>query len=108
MNPALQSRVRESHPEIVWRRLGGKSLSSKHTGVGLLQRIGILNQTCPDWIGDISGMVLPNKVQLDEMLDAVVGLSVAQGIVDGVHPLRRLPECDPPPDEFGLRMEIWY
>ena len=108
VNPALQSRVREFHPELAWRRVGGKSLRSKHTGAGLLQRIGILNRASPNWLGDTSGMDLPKSVHLDDMLDAVVGLPVAQGIVDGAHPLRRLPEGEPPIDEYGLRMEIWY
>lgn len=105
---ALQSRVREFHPELAWRRFGGEPLLSKHTGVGLLQRIGILNQTCPNWLGEIAGLALPKNVQLDDMLDSVVGLSVAQGVVDGAKPFRRLPECEPPLDGCGLRMEIWY
>lgn len=46
---------------------------------------------------------LPNKVKLDDILDAVVGLSVAQAIVDGVAPLQRILESTPPNDAYGLR-----
>ena len=52
--------------------------------------------------------IVASGVDEQEALDAVVGLSVAQGIVDGVNPLRRFPQGEPPIDECGLRMEIWY
>ena len=110
-NPALQERVREFHPELAWRRCAGqRSLDSKHTGAGLLRRLSILNQASPNWLGDTSGLTLPKRFKLDDVLDAVIGLAVAQAIVDGspAHCQRRLPPGDPPVDEFGLRMEIWY
>ena len=64
-----------------------------------------------DWfptVGDVNKLNLPKGVQLDDVLDAVVGLSVAQAIVDGATPVRRFPTSRPPVDDRGLRMEMWY
>ena len=43
----------------------------------------------------------------DDVLDALVGLSVAMRIANGAY-RGRLPEDDPPRDDRGLQMEIWY
>ena len=104
----LQERVYEFHPELAWRRLAGRRLHSKKSAVGLLQRFSVLDRAHPGWLGDVHELDLSKGVQLDDVLDAVVGLSVAQAIVDGTTPIRRIPESDPPVDERGLRMEIWY
>jgi predicted RNase H-like nuclease len=105
---ALQERVYEFHPELAWRRLAGRKLNSKHSAVGLLQRLSALDRAHPDWLGDAHELNLSKGVQLDDVLDAVVGLSVAQAIVDGTTPARRFPVSQPPVDDRGLRMEIWY
>jgi predicted RNase H-like nuclease len=107
-NVALQDRVREFHPEVAWRRLASHALLSKHSIPGLLQRIGILNRTCPNWLDGTSEVELPKDIQFDDLLDATIGLSVAQAIVEGATPIRRFPEGDVPVDDCGLRMEIWY
>ncbi len=44
----------------------------------------------------------------DDILDAIVGLSVAHGIAIDPAYDRRLPAGEAQIDERGLRMEIWY
>jgi hypothetical protein len=88
---------------------GSDSLApTQTTETRLLERLSVLRGANPDWIGDVQELELPQGVQLDDVLDAVVGLAVAQAIVDGYIPIRRFPESQPPVDEQGLRMEIWY
>lgn len=109
MTPAIQDRIREFHPELAWRRLAGRTLSSKHTAAGALERLRLLRHLVPA-LDDLDG-VYPETVGaagLDDMLDALVGLWVAAGIAAGGKDARRLPEDTPPVDAKGLRMEIWF
>jgi predicted RNase H-like nuclease len=108
MTPALQERVLEYHPELVWTRLAGEVLASKHKADGLLQRMTVLLRS-----GATGAFVLGNdpasaRVQLDDVLDAVVGLAVAADAASGCEPKCRIPDGEPPVDECGLRMVMWY
>jgi predicted RNase H-like nuclease len=106
-DPHLQERIYEFHPELAWRRICGTSLSSKLSAMGALQRLQVLYERCPGWLSKPpDGALKRSGVSLDDVLDAVVGLFAAQCIVDG----RRccLPEGEPPRDERGLQMVIWY
>jgi len=107
MNPELQSRIVEYHPELAWKELGGKVLSSKHRTEGILQRIGLIEKYIPN-IGDFCNCQAVKKAKIDDVLDAVVGLAVAYSITDGPDYSKRLPVRKPPKDKRGLRMEIWF
>ena len=108
MTPELQFRVMEFHPELAWRRLADGGLASKHSAHGLLQRINLLNKHKSNWLVGLDTADLPSKVKLDDVLDSIVGLSVAHGIAEDPSYKNRFPKLDAPRDERGLRMEIWF
>ena len=108
MNPKLQDRVMEFHPELAWKRLEGSVLATKHGAQGLLQRINIVNNHECTWLAGLNTDHVPSKVKLDDVLDSIVGLSVAHAIAQDPSYKNRFPRSDPPKDERGLRMEIWF
>lgn len=109
MTPELQRRVIEYHPELAWHRLAGRTLESKHTEKGILQRQKLFR-------GKVRGLKsivqwparLGRAGRLDDVLDATIGLAVAEDFRSGCTPPRRLPTDRPPTDIRGLRMEIWF
>ncbi len=107
MTPALQDKVFEYHPELAWKYLAGRVLDSKHRIEGILERVGIVEK----YAGGIGKFVWHDEIKnakIDDVLDAIVGLSVADGIVKGPDCNRRLLWQQPPKDAQGLRMEIWF
>ena len=107
MKPQLQDRVFEFHPELVWKRLAGNVLDSKHTASGILQRISIVEE----YVGGIKHFREDKGAMngaIDDVLDALVGLSVAHCIATGPDYNGRLPGGQSPKDSRGLKMEIWY
>jgi predicted RNase H-like nuclease len=108
MNPELQRRVREFHPELTWKRLAGSVLASKHGATGLLQRVDVLNKHNPSWLRGLKTDHLPTTVSLDDVLDSLVGISVADAIARDTDYKGHVPEGEPPKDDRGLRMDIWF
>ena len=121
MNPELQQRIVEFHPEPAWKRMAGKVLQSKHKASGLLQRLKLLQEIGASWITDLEGDPILADVALDDLFDAVIGLAVAHDISRHSTPseranelkkdlyLNRFPKGKPEIDEEKqLRMEIWY
>jgi predicted RNase H-like nuclease len=108
MTPDLQHRVREFHPELTWKRLAGSLLASKHGAEGLLQRIDLLNRHNPHWAASLTAGSPRSNIKLDDILDAIVGISAAHAIAGDLGYRKRFPRNDPPKDERGLRMEIWF
>jgi predicted RNase H-like nuclease len=108
MTPELQDRVMEFHPELAWKGLAGTVLDSKHGAEGLLHRINILNKHETAWLPGLKTRHLPSKVKLDDVLDCLVGLSVAHAITEDPSYKNRIPRSDPPKDERRLRMELWF
>ena len=108
MTPALQERIREYHPELVWRHLAGRLLPSKHTPEGLEIRRRLLQPHVP-----ALDAVRPRRAKAagtfkeHDLLDALVGLELAHRMTRQPAAARRLPS-KPPRDARGLRMEIWY
>ena len=104
MSPGLQDRIREVHPELAWRRLAGSILPSKKTGAGLEARVRLLSSS----IHGIDELLrsCPRGARPDDVLDALVGLSVAADVAAGQ--TRRTGREEPPRDARGLRMEICY
>lgn len=106
MKPKHQEKVREYHPELAWMRLAGRVLPSKHGACGLVARLEYL--ICSNVFEKIVEITraLPDSLQMDDFLDAYVGLKVAHDFLDKSAKCVR---SDPPSkDAHGLRMEIWY
>jgi len=108
VTPDLQKRVMEFHPELLWKRLAGRVLASKHGARGTHQRLTVLAQHGVSWLLRLDMGKLPDAVALDDVLDSIIGLPVANSVARDPMYKRRLPAGDPPKDERGLRMEIWF
>jgi predicted RNase H-like nuclease len=104
MTPALQARIRETHPEVTFRILGGRPLQHKKKRVaGRLERLTIL---------DAKGLRFdpqPERIRLgrslvaiDDLLDAAACLLTAKRIAEG----REQVLGDGAVDSRGVRMEI--
>lgn len=108
MTPALQARVKEVHPELVFAAAGGGGLADgKRTGKGRAARLALLPRAFAraaptrerrPW--------LAKEVALDDYVDALAALVAALRIARGAG--RRLPAGRDERDERGLAMEIWY
>ena len=109
MTPALQARVFETHPELVFARLAGQPMRhSKRTMTGRGERMRVLRalwgSLMPD-PGRVRALLGRAQVAHDDVLDACVLAYAAVCIAAGK--ASRVPEV-PPRDARGLRMEIWY
>jgi len=100
MTPALQDRVYEFHPALAWQHLAGAPLASKHKLNGLQQRIALLRECVPalDEITRARAGLRRKDASLNDLLDALVGLCVAQAIADGPDYERRIPMAEPESD----------
>ncbi|WP_187170514.1 DUF429 domain-containing protein [Salidesulfovibrio onnuriiensis] len=103
-----RERIFEAHPEVCFASLRGNSLScKKKTYAGMFERVRLLEpyyKNVGKLMDDIHGEYAKSQVAADDMLDALV-LAVTAREAKGR--LRSLPE-DPPMDEAGLPMAIWY
>ncbi|HTN42537.1 MAG TPA: DUF429 domain-containing protein [Nitrospiria bacterium] len=105
MTPAWQKRIFEVHPELSFREMNGRPMSHNKKGSqGRLDRMQLLEIHLPGF----SGRRLedrPEGVGAEDYLDACAAAWTALRIV--VCEAVRFPS-DPPRDQKGLRMEIWY
>ncbi|SKA65151.1 DUF429 domain-containing protein [Desulfobaculum bizertense] len=110
-DPTLQDRFFEFHPELAFAHLAGKTLASKHNAAGVLSRFTLLHPFLPRLL-DISLDSSFHSATIDDILDALVGLSTAAHFRRVRHDAspqdRRLPASTVPLDVKGLRMEIWF
>ena len=112
MNPALQSLVFESHPELGFSRLAGHPMEyNKKTVEGRRERLGVLADLWNVEVNDThtwlaaQGKKFPRRwVGWDDVLDAAVLAHTACRIMMGR--AARMPE-DIERDGTGLRMEVW-
>lgn len=104
MQPALQSRVREGHPELAFRQLAGDGapLRSKTSAEGRAQRCRLLTRLGLDCDGLIARR--PTGAGEDDVLDAAAMVLTAARI--RFEQARPIP-ADAPTDAKGLRMEMW-
>lgn len=94
VDPTLQDRVVESHPELAFARLAGAPLAEpKRTALGITRRAALLG---------VDDILRPRGARADDVLDALVLVRTARRIADGT--AERL--GDGSVDERGLRMEI--
>ena len=105
MTVQIEQTVKEYHPELAWKHCAQAALLSKHSAAGLLQRLELISAVVPDFLSVGKTIVNP-KVQLDDVLDAFIGLSVAYRISNGI--AHKIPAGAEQRDEKGLSMEIWY
>lgn len=101
MTPALQTRVREVHPELCFHTMsGGQPVgASKRRRAGRDARRALLRR---------AGIEVPQRLpgaRPDDLLDAGAALWGARRIVAGT--AGHVPEA-PSLDRRGLRMEIWW
>ncbi len=104
MEPALQSRIREGHPELAFRELAGNTtaLRSKTSAEGRAQRCRLLTRLGLDCDALIARR--PAGAGEDDVLDAAAMVLTAARI--RFEQARPIPP-DAPTDAKGLRMEMW-
>ena len=106
MTPELQKRVRETHPEISFFTLAGlaPARAGKKKAQGREERISILDQYFFQ-VEEGLGRYPASEVTADDILDAYACAWTAMRMFRGE--AGHIPD-DPPRDEKGLQMAIWY
>lgn len=108
MTLALQRRIREAHPELVFAALspGGRGLAaSKKTAEGRRARLALLPPALAAAAPDRRSRPFPAaEAALDDYVDALALLTAAARLAAGAG--GRVPAGAPPRDARGLRMEI--
>lgn len=107
ITPALQQRLRETHPEIIfWRLNACEPVPRKKTADGMARRRGLLEKhgfaSLDDWIAKVRRF----GAKPDDVLDACACALAAWHHMEGVG--RTLPENGIETDLKSLRMEILY
>lgn len=111
MTPALQRCVYEAHPELAFRSLGGALMQhNKKTKAGREERLRALEQIEPfhavrNMLDTVATTYRRSQIGVDDFLDACVLAWLAERIANGEATC--LPS-EPPIDQKGLRMEMWY
>lgn len=95
VDPSIQDRLVEAHPELAFARLHGVLAEPKRTPAGLARRAALLGV-------DLDGLARPTGTRADDVLDALALVRTARRIAAGVD--ERL--GDGARDARGLRMEI--
>jgi predicted RNase H-like nuclease len=110
MTPAVQTRVREVHPEVAFCALNGwvpldlaKKVNAQGHPAGLEFRRNLLLQAGYS-IDVVSARFARKDAGTDDLLDAAVNSWSAARIVSGT---ARCFPAEPPLDAKGLRCEIW-
>jgi predicted RNase H-like nuclease len=110
MTPALQKRVREVHPEVVYAALSGRGrglATSKKLPEGRAERLALLPPTFARAAPTRADRPFPAaEVALDDYVDALAALVAALRVARGE--ARRLPAEGEDRDARGLVMEIVY
>lgn len=103
ITPDRQSIFRETHPELAfWRLNGGQVLPPKKEREGVNARRELLRSHGFNNINDwLDKRRIGTGAKVDDVLDACACALVA------LSPSHRTP-AEPPRDDKGLRMEIWY
>jgi predicted RNase H-like nuclease len=102
MTPQRQSRLKETHPELVFCRLNGRPLANKKTVDGRRQRTALLKRQGFDHIETWLGQRRGTGIGRDDLIDACACALAARDST------QRIPSNVLDRDRRGLRMEIWY
>jgi predicted RNase H-like nuclease len=109
IDPALQSIVREAHPEVTFAVLSGRRTGLEHgkkTREGRHQRLALLEavfRSPIDFAAERTRLGR-DRVGLDDLLDAVACLGTAHRIQEGQAMV--LPSAEMERDARSLKMEI--
>ena len=108
MTPALQARVREVHPELVFAAAARGGLAAgKRTAEGRAARLALLPRPFARAAPTAARRPFAaSPVALDDYVDALAALVASLRIAGGGG--RRLPADRVERDERGLAMQIWY
>lgn len=105
VTPAMQKRVREIHPEVIFHVLNGNRPAehSKKTVAGRNERVALLSWTFPTAPEIVNKARRPREAAPDDVLDALAaGWAAARAVIGQTATLPERPEYD----VRGLRMEI--
>lgn len=113
MTPQLQERVKEVHPELCFFAANKEPMQdSKKRRNGMNERLGILSflyrrEWNEGW-NQANQMFARQWVALDDIIDAHIACWTAERIFN--REAQHIPENpqNPPIDENGLRMEMWF
>ncbi len=106
LNPELQLRIREVHPELSFAAMNGDLPleHSKRTAAGIKERLELLERSFPNVRGALECGTM-DYVRRDDILDAYAAAWTAWRMSQGR--ARFVPES-PELDSRGLRMGIWF
>ena len=105
LNPQAQEKLRECHPELVFRRLyNGHPVDNKHTPQGRSQRRELLSFIRN--LDDLLPARLGTGAKEDDVLDACACAVAAMDCANGKHNV--VPNEKSPTDLRNLVMQIWY
>jgi predicted RNase H-like nuclease len=102
-----QKRFRESHPELVFQRLGGAPVCKKKSSLGREQRIRLLEAARISGVSEALKMRKGKRAKIDDVLDAYACAIAARDCANGGNHVVP-PSCPAPKDSEGLKMQIWY
>ena len=105
VNTEYKNVIKESHPEVCFARLNGRTVLSKKSELdGMEERINILSNYIPDLkLNKIAVLAKSLKCSIDDIIDAIC-LAVTANIVNQGD-FEIIPE-DPMSDETGLLMQM--
>ncbi|WP_071837428.1 DUF429 domain-containing protein [Thermonema rossianum] len=105
--PALKTRFRESHPELIFQSFWHKEMpmAPKSSHLGYVQRVEVLQQLCPAAEAAIEDFMqrVPKKLyKKDDLTDAsILALRAAMGNARSI-------TQEPPCDKDGLRFRLVF
>lgn len=104
-NPQYKNLIKESHPELCFARLNGKTVLSRKTEFeGIMDRIKILSKYLPELdFSEISSYAVRLKCEIDDILDAICLCVTANLASQGYYEV--IPE-NPMYDDTGLLMQM--
>lgn len=102
MSPELQARIREAHPEAVFRALAGRVLARKKSPEGIRERLDALKAHGIVFDPTVERKRLGTGVAVDDLLDAAACLLAARAVARGEAEVLGNGELD----ARGLRMEM--
>lgn len=106
--PAAKNVVRECHPEVCFASLNkGPLKHRKRTYAGMFERVRLLERyygAVGELLDEIYVQYTRSKVATDDIVDALMLAVTAREAKGNLYSLPK----DPPMDETGLPMAIWY
>lgn len=104
-NPQYKNIIKESHPEVCFARLNGRTLLSKKSDIdGMEERINLLSQYIPELsLNKLSALAKRMKCNVDDIVDSICLAVTANLVAQDSYEI--IPE-DPMMDETGILMQM--